>query len=180
MADVTISSLPLGTPSSSALLPYSQGGSTLAVSPSGIVAASPGSVLQVVYGQDNNEYNFPSPGNTTAPYNYTSSLTINKKLINSKLIIDVSAYGLGYRNTTVPGWGLFLFYEGASIVNRYPYLHMSTSYVDFITGTLNVLAQHTPPVINPTYSLAIQKASAAGTGTIIQYSSYWTITEVAM
>jgi len=39
MADVTISSLPLGTPSSSALLPYSQGGSTLAVAPSGIVSS---------------------------------------------------------------------------------------------------------------------------------------------
>jgi len=40
MADVTISSLPLGTPSGNALLPYSQGGQTLAVAPSGIVAAS--------------------------------------------------------------------------------------------------------------------------------------------
>ena len=47
MADVTISSLPLGTPSGNALLPYSQGNQTLATAPSGIVAASPGSVLQV-------------------------------------------------------------------------------------------------------------------------------------
>lgn len=39
MADVTISSLPLGTPSGNALLPYSQGGNTLAVSPSGIVTS---------------------------------------------------------------------------------------------------------------------------------------------
>jgi hypothetical protein len=37
MADTTISSLPLGTPSSSALLPYSQDGSTLSVSPSALL-----------------------------------------------------------------------------------------------------------------------------------------------
>jgi len=37
MADVTISSLPLGTPSSSALLPYSQEGNTLSVSPSALL-----------------------------------------------------------------------------------------------------------------------------------------------
>ena len=40
MADVTISSLPLGTPSGSGLIPFSQGGNTLATAPSGIVAAS--------------------------------------------------------------------------------------------------------------------------------------------
>lgn len=57
MADVTISSLPLGTPSGSALLPYSQGGSTLAVAPSallqnvgniGIGTANPNGTLCVV------------------------------------------------------------------------------------------------------------------------------------
>ena len=37
MADVTISSLPTGTPSGNALLPYSQGGNTLAVSASAIL-----------------------------------------------------------------------------------------------------------------------------------------------
>jgi hypothetical protein len=37
MADVTISSLPLGTPSGDALLPYSQGGNTLATSVSAIL-----------------------------------------------------------------------------------------------------------------------------------------------
>lgn len=38
MADVTISSLPLGTPSSSALLPYSQEGTTYTSNPSAVVA----------------------------------------------------------------------------------------------------------------------------------------------
>lgn len=39
MADVTISSLPLGTPSSSALLPYSTGSSTLVAKPSAFMSA---------------------------------------------------------------------------------------------------------------------------------------------
>ena len=47
MADVTISSLPLGTPSGSALLPYSDGSTTYSARPSAFVAASSGSVLQV-------------------------------------------------------------------------------------------------------------------------------------
>lgn len=37
MADVTISSLPKGTPSNSALLPYSQAGQTLSVAPSALL-----------------------------------------------------------------------------------------------------------------------------------------------
>lgn len=39
MADVTISSLPLGTPSSSALLPYSTGSSTVVARPSAFMSA---------------------------------------------------------------------------------------------------------------------------------------------
>ena len=45
MADVTISSLPLGTPSGSALLPYSQGGNTFITSVQGLTSA--GSFLPV-------------------------------------------------------------------------------------------------------------------------------------
>lgn len=183
MADVTISNLPLGTPSGSALLPYSQGGQTLAVSPSGIIAAgvTPGTILQTVYGQDNTEYNFPDPGSSIAPYNRTSTLSINLKLITSKVLINVSAYGVGFRNTDIPGWGLFLFPGDTttSIVNRYPYLHMLTSSVAYVTGTLSIIAQHTPGILNPTYRLAVQKASAARTGEVGQYSSYWTMQEIA-
>lgn len=182
MADVTISSLPLGTPAGNALLPYSQGGQTLAVAPSGIIAAgvTPGTILQTIYGQDNTEYNFPNPG-SSAPYNRTSTLSINLKSITSRVLINVSAYGVGFRNTTIPGWGLFLFPGDTetSIVNRYPYLHMSTSSVTYITGTLSIIAQHTPGIFNPTYRLAIQKASVLGTGDVGQYSSYWTIQEIA-
>lgn len=182
MADITISSLPLGTPSGSVSIPYSDGNTTYRTSPSGIVAAgiTPGTILQTVYGQDGTEYNFPNPG-SSAPYNRTSTLSINLKSITSKVLINVSAYGVGFRNTTIPGWGLYLFPGDTetSIVNRYPYLHMSTSSVAYITGTLSIIAQHTPGILNPIYRLAIQKASLLGTGDVGQYSAYWTIQEIA-
>jgi len=48
MADVTISGLSLNTPNkNSAIIPYSDGSTTYKTSPSGIVAASPGCILQV-------------------------------------------------------------------------------------------------------------------------------------
>lgn len=141
----------------------------------------PGTVIQTVYGQDDTEYNFSDPGNT-APYNKTSTLSINLKYASSKVLINVSAYGIGFRNSTVPGWGLFLFPGNTEtfIVNRYPYIHMNTSSVSYITGTLSIIAQHTPGILNPTYRLAIQKASAGGTAAVGQYSAYWTIQEIAV
>lgn len=49
MADVTINQLTQGVPNkNSAVIPYSDGTTTLKTSPSGIVAASPGSTLKVV------------------------------------------------------------------------------------------------------------------------------------
>jgi hypothetical protein len=183
MADVSISQLSLATPNSQASIPFTDGATTYKTSPSGIIAAgvTPGTILQTVYDQDSTEYNFPDPGNNSAPYNRTSTLTINLKSITSKLIINASAYGYGFRNSNIPGWGLFLF-EGSnttSLVRRAPYLHMSSTSVNYITGTLNIIAQHTPGVMNPTYRLAIQKASVAGTGEVGQYSAYWTIMEIA-
>ena len=49
MADITISQLSTGTPNkNSAVIPYSDGTTTLKTSPAGIVAASPGCLLQLV------------------------------------------------------------------------------------------------------------------------------------
>ena len=48
MADVTISSLPLGTPSGNVRIPYSDGNTTFSTRPSAFVAASSGALLQVV------------------------------------------------------------------------------------------------------------------------------------
>jgi len=86
MADVTISSLPLGTPSGSALLPYSQGGQTLAVAPSGIVAASPGCLLQIKQAVKTNTQSF-----NTASYNDVTGLTVSitPKALNSSFLIQV-------------------------------------------------------------------------------------------
>ena len=51
MADVTINQLSEGLPNkSSAIIPYSDGSTTYKTSPSGIVAASPGCILQVKQG----------------------------------------------------------------------------------------------------------------------------------
>ena len=161
----------------------SQPASTLHVN--GTITATglnvPGTIIQTVYGQDNTEYNFSDPGTTSAPYNKTSTLSINLKYASSKVLINVSAYGYGFRNSHVPGWGLFLFPGNTetSMVNRYPYIHMSSTSVTFITGTLSIIAQHSPGILNPTYRLAVQKASAAGTGEVGQYSAYWTIQEIA-
>jgi len=48
MADVTISGLTQGIPDrNTAIIPYSDGTTTLKTSPSGIVAASPGAIIQV-------------------------------------------------------------------------------------------------------------------------------------
>lgn len=181
MADVTISSLPLGTPSGGALLPYSQGGQTLAASPSGIIAAgvTPGTILQTVYGQDINLYEFNTPG--TAPINQTSTINITLKQSNSKLIFNTVAYVLGYRNTDVPGAGSWLLYNGASLLppNTQPYIHAYTTSITYITGTLSIIAEHTPGIINPTYRLGVSKPSLNGTGIIQQRTAYWTVQEIA-
>ena len=178
MADVTISSLPIGTPSGNAVIPFSQSGTTYSARPSAIVAAgvAPGTIIQTVYGQDSVEYNFPNT--VGAPVNKTSTLSINLKSASNKVLINVSVYGYGFKGTSIPGWGLWLLYNDSSIVQRIPFNHMSTSSVTYITGTLSIIAQHTPNVISPTYRLGIQKASVLGTDEVGQYSAYWTLQEI--
>ena len=178
MADVTISSLPIGTPSGSIVLPYSDGNNTYTARPSAIVAASSGTIIQTVYGQDNTEYLFSNPGSTSAPINKTSTLSINLKSASNKVLINVSVYGAGYAGTQYPGWGLWLLYNDNSIVLRQPYHYIGSNYVGYAAGMLSIIAQHTPNVVSPSYRLGIQKASAAGTTDVHQYSAYWTIQEI--
>jgi len=182
MADVTISALTPGTPNNVASIPFSDGTTTYKTSPSGIVAAgvTPGTILQVVYLQDSTTYNFPNPG-ASVPLNLTSTFSINLKSITSRVHINVSAYGLGYRNTSVPGWGLHLLYGGESMLpaGKTPFIHMNSTNVNFITGTLNIMAQHTPGILNPTYRLAIQKPSLMGAGDVEQQMAYCTLMEIA-
>lgn len=79
MADVTISSLPLGTPSGNALLPYSQGGQTLAVAPSGVVSGGviSGTWTPVLYLHS-------TPTNTDV-FGYTGSVASTKINTYSKI-----------------------------------------------------------------------------------------------
>ncbi len=140
----------------------------------------PGTILQVEYLQDSTTYNFPNPG-ASVPLNLTSTFSINLKSITSRVHINVSAYGTGFRNTSVPGWGLHLLYGGESMLpaGKHPFLYMSSTNVNYIAGTLNIMAQHTPGILNPTYRLAIQKPSLVGAGDLEQQMAYCTIMEIA-
>jgi len=86
MADVTISQLSLGTPNkNSAVIPYSDGSTTLSTAPSGIVAASPGALIQV-------QFTHLTSGFRTASNSYQRvyGVSITPKSINSKILINAS------------------------------------------------------------------------------------------
>jgi hypothetical protein len=146
MADVTISSLPLGTPSRNALLPYSQGGQTLAVAPSGIVAASPGSVIQIAYGT----WNTVQTNNSQSVYVDTGlQATILPKTTSSTILVNISipcysSTGSGdvYMDFTLTRNDTVIQYLGASGVagsNTVTYNTFNKPYVD----TLGVLGSFT-------------------------------------
>ena len=127
MADVTISSLPIGTPSGNVVIPYSDGSTTYTARPSAIVAASSGSVLQVVYGtyatqQINNSQNsYVDTGlqATISPKTTTSRFLINVEIPaysstgsgqvymdfqlvrNNVVIQDLGQYGVDGQHTTI-------------------------------------------------------------------------------
>lgn len=90
MADVTISGLDSGIPNkNSAIIPYSDGSTTYKTSPSGIVAASPGCVLQVVQGIKTDYWSFSTPSGAVNWYDVSGlsvSITINNN--SSKVYID--------------------------------------------------------------------------------------------
>ena len=83
MADVTISGLTPGTPNSLASIPFSDGTTTYKTSPSGIVAASPGAVIQVVSVSNIAEY---PVGDTP---DYISNLSITPKFASSKILVTM-------------------------------------------------------------------------------------------
>ena len=88
MADTTISALSVSTPSKdTAVIPFSDGSTTYKASPAGIVAASPGSVLQVLCIN-----NGVTPGVIIGPAlnNNVSVIacSIVPKFASSKMLID--------------------------------------------------------------------------------------------
>jgi hypothetical protein len=99
MADVTISGLDLGSPSkSTATIPFSDGTTTYKTSPSGIVAASPGCVLQVVFGTNSTAVSH------TSTYVDVITLPITIKGSNSKVFVSINQHcatgqdtGIGFR-----------------------------------------------------------------------------------
>jgi hypothetical protein len=84
MADTTISGLSPSTPNKdTAIIPFSDGSTTYKTSPSGIVAASPGSVIQVVSVSNIAEINIgDSPG-------YINNLSITPKFASSKILVTM-------------------------------------------------------------------------------------------
>lgn len=106
MADVTIGGLSLGIPNKdTAVIPYSDGSTTYKTSPSGIVAASPGALLQVV-GTSDNTYRTTSltiPADNTIPQNTEGapflSLNITPKSASSQLLFFLEAYFQEASNT---------------------------------------------------------------------------------
>jgi len=90
MADVTINQLTAGTPNkNSAIIPYSDGSTTYKTSPSGIVAASPGCILQVKQSIKTDLFTSATKGSwVTLPglqVNITPSGLTNKILITAEI-----------------------------------------------------------------------------------------------
>lgn len=87
MSDVTISGLDQGSPSkSTATIPFSDGVTTYRAAPSGIVAASPGCILQVVFRTASTQVIH------TATYADVISLAITIKGTNSRVLINTNQH----------------------------------------------------------------------------------------
>jgi len=91
MADITISQLNTGTPNkNTAVIPYSDGTTTLKTNPAGIVAASPGSIIDV------KQFFFQDIFTTTSNTYVTIpgfSVAITPKNINNKILVRLSLTG---------------------------------------------------------------------------------------
>ena len=96
MPDVTINQLNTGTPNkNSAVIPYSDGTTTLKTSPSGIVAASPGSIINVGNVLNETTYTFFLPTNTDY-VNTGMSVSYKPLFSTSKILVQAHIYGQKY------------------------------------------------------------------------------------
>jgi len=104
MADVSISGLSEGIPSkNSAVIPYSDGSNTYRTAASGIVAASPGSVIQLSLATYNGKQAFTD----ATQYNNFYATTFTPKFATSKVFIQAIFYvggngGIRIRRNTTP------------------------------------------------------------------------------
>jgi hypothetical protein len=100
MADVTISGLTPSTPNSSASIPFSDGSTTYKTSPSNIVAASPGCILQVLQGFKSDTWTTQAliaNGGEAIP---NLGVTITPKSSSSKILVSFSVTCAGTQNVT--------------------------------------------------------------------------------
>jgi len=101
MADVKISQLSDALPNkSSAIIPFSDGNTTYKTAPSGIVAASPGSILQVLHAFKSDPFTTQvliANGGEAIP---GLGLTITPKSTSSKILISFSVTGNGTNGAT--------------------------------------------------------------------------------
>lgn len=101
MADVTINDLSISSPSKdTAVIPYSDGTTTYKTSPSGIVAASPGCILQVlqVVKTDISKTNSNIPNFVDIP---GLSISITPKASSSKILVTANVLGSSVDNAFV-------------------------------------------------------------------------------
>ena len=99
MADVTIGQLNVGIPNkNTAVIPYSDGSTTYKTSPSGIVAASPGSVIQIKYFYSISTAGYNSNTWITCP-NLNAIITLTKST-NKVLIQTTASIGAHNNNDT--------------------------------------------------------------------------------
>jgi len=106
MADTTISGLSEAIPSkSSAIIPFSDGSTTYKTSPSGIVAASPGCIINIGNVLNETPYTFTLPSNTEY---VNTGMAVNYKPLysSSKVLVQAHIYGQidyrsGYNNPMV-------------------------------------------------------------------------------
>lgn len=100
MADTTISALSPSTPSkNTAVIPFSDGSTTYKTSPSGIVAASPGSVLRVLYYYSNTaSVGYNSNAWITCP-DLNASITLLN--LNNKVLIQAVGHPAPYNDNDI-------------------------------------------------------------------------------
>lgn len=104
MADTTISGLSEGLPNkSSAIIPYSDGSTTYKTSPSGIVAASPGSIIKVA----NSTYSAQQASTNTTWIDTGLSCSLTPISNSSKILIFASINGI-YREYSEGATGVGL------------------------------------------------------------------------
>ena len=142
MADVTINQLTAGVPDkNTAVIAYSDGSTTLRTSPSGIVAASPGSVLQAQQGikLDSTLYaNYAaSPAWTDIPglsAKITPKSTNSKILVMSQVSMNVQNNHPSFRTTRN---GVAVYVNSQPVAGTMGPLYGTAQASFFAQGTVN-------------------------------------------